>query len=978
MRLLLTEVFGADKCLMNYQGELYERKPTELEKVRLVAGHFGYGVHESFSRVPIYISVLRNPIDRYLSTYAEFLTNPRSKHHAVAQRYDANEFLQYALDSDVPSVWQQLHNLQCRLICGEPSYKKAREYIDTKYFLACPLPAVDSMTRMLSVYLGANDLVLPRVHETKQRMEPYKDMPPLSDASITLLINCEQEDALLYSYVQKAFSYVRETIEPKTIERAKTARSKLVGKIPPKELRFMGESDEVFIQHADYLSDCVMRCYGPDRHPGSILDIGCGYGRLAYGLRRSNFEGEYRGFDILGRHISWLNENFNSGQEQKRYQFLHADIYNQRYNPDGKSLDDLDLPYTIASFDCLASLSVFTHMYEEEVVKYIRYLKQFIKNGGSWVATFFALPYEFSLENQPVDAVYPLVQQVSENAFIHSAKEPLLVIAFKEQFLVNLFAREQLEVVDQRKGRWFSKDNSLELQDWFVLKNRVTSTLQARCLIVGAAKSGTTAVFYAVAKTLPNPILFFEEPLNSLGALPTVAVAKTVFLEHETEAVIREVGKAFDKRIAIIRDPRDNLVSRVLYEIADRPDLLRDDTVIGKLMASLERKQNSPRGVDLLYLIRLLCPDADAFIEEALSCSARMGRFIESNKADWFVLRYEDFVAGAVQELSAYVGSGVDHRITVDEQYQRVARTRSSGDWRNWFTETDIALLKSRIQPVMMQLGYGSDWALSDSPVIPPEHGAAYLKRLVDERRRQYQIFPYDLAEADVAAGTKRNTPSDACNICGGTQFAPGPVGRLADSGVMPCCRDCGSLERQRVVRSVFQALPIGFLDWRRVLQFSSDRGLNPSWFRKYEVSVYGGENSLDIQAIDRPDASYDLLTLNHVLEFVPDDLKGFSELVRILSPRGIMQVCFSAPSSRELSQDFSEPFGPHQAWHLYGKDLHTRFRCAANGLTVVELQEIDPCTGVREVVHLFFKDAAEARRVRSWLAAWSPTVCIA
>src|SRR5262249_10269873 len=129
------------------------------------------------------------------------------------------------------------------------------------------------------------------------------------------------------------------------------------------------------------------------------------------------------------------------------------------------------------------------------------------------------------------------------------------------------------------------------------------------------------------------------------------------------------------------------------------------------------------------------------------------------------------------------------------------------------------------------------------------------------------------------------------CNICGGGEFSPGPRGRMSSSLRPPCCVKCGSLERQRVQRAILQRLPPGFLANRRCLQFSQDVALDPKRFSSFEVSVFEGTNSLDMERIDRPDASYDYVALNHVLEFVPDDRKAFAELVRILSPDGILQI---------------------------------------------------------------------------------------
>jgi ubiquinone/menaquinone biosynthesis C-methylase UbiE len=174
-------------------------------------------------------------------------------------------------------------------------------------------------------------------------------------------------------------------------------------------------------------------------------------------------------------------------------------------------------------------------------------------------------------------------------------------------------------------------------------------------------------------------------------------------------------------------------------------------------------------------------------------------------------------------------------------------------------------------------------------------------------------------------------------------------------------------LERQRILRRVFRNFPIGFLDWRRALQFSRDPAIDAKWFRSYEVSNFGAENHIDIQKIGRPDNQYDFISLNHVLEFVPDDKSAFLELLRILSSSGFIQACFSSPLARDRTR-------AHKAWHLYGRDLPQHFSCPARGVTTMEIEDEDSCTGAREVMHFFFKTAAVATEMERWLST-SPTV---
>ncbi len=92
-----------------------------------------------------------------------------------------------------------------------------------------------------------------------------------------------------------------------------------------------------------------------------------------------------------------------------------------------------------------------------------------------------------------------------------------------------------------------------------------------------------------------------------------------------------------------------------------------------------------------------------------------------------------------------------------------------------------------------------------------------------------------------------------SCNICGNNSFGRGPGGRLSSSGLPPRCDSCGSLERHRVVRSCFAQLREALdLSEMRALQFSKDPSVDPTWFAEREMSIFGGENSLDIQNIDR------------------------------------------------------------------------------------------------------------------------------
>ena len=206
--------------------------------------------------------------------------------------------------------------------------------------------------------------------------------------------------------------------------------------------------------------------------------------------------------------------------------------------------------------------------------------------------------------------------------------------------------------------------------------------------------------------------------------------------------------------------------------------------------------------------------------------------------------------------------------------------------------------------------------------------------------------------------------PADgSCDICGGTAFAAGPGGRLAASGKPPRCEGCDALERHRALRRLMEWLPAAALSWRRGLQFSRDPSLRPEWFRSFEVSVYNGANSLDLTRLDRADASYDFVSLNMVLEFIPDAKTAFAELMRILAPDGILQIGFSHAEGRAATLDYPAEqgdYGKGQGYfHLFGRDLAGYFELSRLGGSCVVLSESDAATGVATDFHFFAKGKA-------------------
>ncbi|MEK6215669.1 MAG: class I SAM-dependent methyltransferase [Boseongicola sp.] len=203
---------------------------------------------------------------------------------------------------------------------------------------------------------------------------------------------------------------------------------------------------------------------------------------------------------------------------------------------------------------------------------------------------------------------------------------------------------------------------------------------------------------------------------------------------------------------------------------------------------------------------------------------------------------------------------------------------------------------------------------------------------------------------------TENQTTMPACCICGNTTYVPGPLGRMAaKKSLPPRGGSCGSLERHRIVRQVYDAIPVGILENARALQFANDPGAPRERFQSFELSNYGHDNSLDMASIDRPTGSYDWVIANHVLEHVQDDSAAIFELRRIISSDGVIQLTVPSPSSALDTWDIpnSDP-AAFEHWHGYGSDLPLHFSAELNGIFGLQVVGRDAPTNRWDVVYLF------------------------
>ena len=147
-------------------------------------------------------------------------------------------------------------------------------------------------------------------------------------------------------------------------------------------------------------------------------------------------------------------------------------------------------------------------------------------------------------------------------------------------------------------------------------------------------------------------------------------------------------------------------------------------------------------------------------------------------------------------------------------------------------------------------------------------------------------------------------------------------------------CPRCGANDRDRHLRLYLQRTGLSRqMTGARILHFAPEAPLE-AWLGSHALATYvradlfparDGIVRMAMESIDAPDASFDWVIANHVLEHVADLPKCISEIARVLAPggRAILQTPWCQGLARTIEDETVTD--PVARLHLYGQDDHVR-----------------------------------------------------
>jgi len=270
-----------------------------------------------------------------------------------------------------------------------------------------------------------------------------------------------------------------------------------------------------------------------------------------------------------------------------------------------------------------------------------------------------------------------------------------------------------------------------------------------KVVILGKGKSGTTVLVHMIAAAFPEcravtgGFNVHARERRDAAAGDESFVCKFTYNDKKGrsfDAVMRHiVEEGYDKKIWVTRDPRDNAVSDALFRWRRRHGKSRRQ--FRACVPLVERKEGDPRSVAFHEIHRYTGdPGGPETLEQMVANEGRryreMTEFVRRLGSDWLIYKYEDLVDEELSPLSDYLGREIRSSSELPDADRVKARTKSYGDWRNWFTEEDVRVFAPLYSPYMELVGYDAeDWRLASDPVIDPAKASHYMRRIEAEDR---------------------------------------------------------------------------------------------------------------------------------------------------------------------------------------------------------------------------------------------------
>ncbi len=181
-------------------------------RIKLLIGHVDFGIHEFFDDKSMYITFLRDPVERVVSHYYFIKSNKMHRYHKNANQMNLGEFI-------ISGIRPRMNNCMTRMLSGiSPDYNCCREEmidralknIDLHYCFWGFLSILEESVNFLIKKLGWEEVKIPVSNVTPDK--PSKDQ--ISDQTLDIIKTYNQLDMKLYNNLMKKYLEINHTSNP--------------------------------------------------------------------------------------------------------------------------------------------------------------------------------------------------------------------------------------------------------------------------------------------------------------------------------------------------------------------------------------------------------------------------------------------------------------------------------------------------------------------------------------------------------------------------------------------------------------------------------------------------------------------------------------------------------------------------------------------------------------------------------------------
>jgi hypothetical protein len=262
-------------------------------------------------------------------------------------------------------------------------------------------------------------------------------------------------------------------------------------------------------------------------------------------------------------------------------------------------------------------------------------------------------------------------------------------------------------------------------------------------LVIGKGKTGTTIISKSIQLSMPDSVYYLEPKkigfFMNAGQQGRACVVKIIYEHWDSTPNLREaimhneLALRFKRIVAIVRDLRDEAISRLFYIALALAQRGVEQRRMDAWLEVLREKECDPRALSFVDMLGKLNSIFGTKVAPRPPMDLRYLQFLDKHAQRIHVVKYEDFLEDRLDDLESYLGFEIADDRHVGE-FHWTRRTATYNNWKRFFTPADVERLRDLYDPLLSRHGY-TDWALDPEPVLKTEECSGYVERIVADAR---------------------------------------------------------------------------------------------------------------------------------------------------------------------------------------------------------------------------------------------------